>query len=347
MKVAILRDSNPESSLKWEIACQNKNFDFLPVDLLRNDWLAKLKDFDPDFCVCRPPGDIKQNKAVFDTKLYIIENHTPYRVYPSFHETVIYENKATLAFFLQINEIPHPLTFVSYSLDEAQKFIDSSSFPVVAKTLIGAAGSGIKILKNKDQALAYVQKAFTSGIKRRYGPNRKTGSPSKWLMKTINSPRYFLKKLREYNSRDKDVQKDVVLFQEFIPHEFEWRCVKIGSSYFAYKKLKIGEKASGSKMFEYGVPPIELLDFTKKLCERFNFNFMAVDLFNKSDAIFVNELQTIFGHKNPYICKVNDKPGRFLFEHNDWIFEEGDFNTNESYDLRLETAISLYEQSQK
>jgi len=345
MKVAILRDSNPVSSLKWELACQYKKLDFFPIDMLRNDWLTKLKSYDPDFCVCRPPGDIQQNKAVFDTKLLFIETHTPYKVFPSYNETVIYENKASLAYFLQVTEISHPKTFVSYSEKETLTFLDEAGFPLVAKTLIGAAGSGVKTLKNKEQAVVYVNKAFTSGIKRRYGPNRKTGTLKKWLKKAINSPYYFLKKINEYSARNEDIQKGVVLLQEFIPHDYEWRCVKIGESYFAYKKLKIGDQASGSKMFEYGAPPVELLDFTRNLCELFNFNFMAVDLFHNSDGIFVNELQTIFGHKNPYICKVNDKPGRFLFQNGDWVFQEGDFNTNESYDLRLEAAIALYEQS--
>ena len=93
---------------------------------------------------------------------------------------------------------------------------------------------------------------------------------------------------------------------------------------------------------EYGAPPLELLDFTKRLCDRFQYNFMAVDLFFTNNKIYVNELQTIFGHKNPYICKVNDIVGRYVYQNNQWIFEEGDFNTNESYDLRLETAINLY-----
>lgn len=342
MKVAILRDSNPESSLKWEIACQKNGFDCFTIDLLRNDWLTKLKGFDPDFCVCRPPGDIQQNKAVFDNKLFFIQQHTQYKVFPSYHETVIYENKAALSYFLAINDIPHPKTFVSYSEVESIEFLKNVRFPLVAKTLIGAAGSGVKILKNKEQAEAYVRKAFTTGLKRRYGPNRKTGSPSKWFFKAIKSPLYFIKKLREYKLRDKDVQNDVVLFQEFIPHAFEWRCVKIGESYFTYKKLKIGDQASGSKQFDYGTPPLELLKFTKDICDRFGFNFMAIDLFYNSSGIYINELQTIFGHKNPYICKVNDQPGRFQCKDSEWIFEPGDFNTNESYDLRLKTAISLY-----
>lgn len=345
LKIAILRDSTPEMSQKWELACQKQGVEYSVVDMMRNDWLERIEGFNPNFCVSRPPGVIQQEKLVFDYKLYFIEKYLGLQVYPGYGETVIYENKATLAYFLQINKIPHPKTFVSYSKLELLEFVQVASYPIVAKTLIGAAGSGVKILKNLEQAQSYIEQAFTTGIKRRFGPNRKTGTPVKWLTKAIKSPSYFLKKLKEYKKRDGDVQKGVVLFQEYIEHSYEWRCVKIGESYFAYKKLKIGDKASGAKEFEYGAPPLELLDFTRELCKKYSFNFMAVDLFHINGQIYVNELQTIFGHKNPYICKVDGKIGRYLYQNGQWVFEEGDFNTNESYDIRLKTAIELYKKS--
>lgn len=342
MKIAILRDSNPESSLKWETACTKKKFSFQVIDVLRSDWYEKILGFKPDFCVSRPPGSIAQNKKIFDERLFFLEKFTKYEIYPGFLETYIYENKANLSTFLQINNIPHPKTFVSNCHSESLEYIQKATFPIVAKTLIGAAGSGVNILHDKKQARQYIKTAFTSGIKRRFGPNRKTGNPKSWVTKAIKSPDYFLKKLKEYKKREQDALRNIVLFQEYIEHDFEWRCVKIGESYFAYKKLKIGEQASGAKEFEYGKVPLELLNFTKDLCEKYNFIFMAVDIFYSNSTIYVNELQTIFGHKNPYICKVDDKIGRYRYKYNKWIFEAGDFNTNESYNLRLETAIKLY-----
>lgn len=342
MKIAILRDHHPESSEKWEIACRQFGIEYLSINMLRNDWLEFLYDFKPTFCVSRPPGDIQQNKKLFDEKLFYLEYHTDYKVYPGFLETYIYENKASLSWFLKTNNIPHPATFVSSSYEESIRFIDSARMPIVSKTLIGASGSGVKIIKSKEEAKNYIEKAFKTGIRRRYGPNKKTGSPKNWAIKAIKSPKYFLSKITQYNERVKDIQKGIVLFQEYINHPYEWRCVKIGDSYFAYKKLKIADQASGSKLFEYGEPPLELLNFTKSLCDKFKFQFMAVDIFYNETGIYVNELQTIFGHKNPYICKVNDTPGRYVFKKNSWIFEEGDFNVNESYNLRLKTAIDLY-----
>ena len=343
MKVAILRDSNPESSLKWEIACRTKGLDYTTIDMLRNDCLDLLLSYSPAFCVGRPPGDNLQHKHLFDQKLFYIENYLHFPVFPGFLETWIYENKASLAYFLKLNHIPHPDTFISSSFDESMQFVLKTNYPVVAKTLIGAAGSGVKIIESLPEAEKYVRRAFTKGIKRRFGPNRKTGSAKKWLLKAVQSPEYFLNRMKQYRERDNDVQKGIVFFQQYVEHPYEWRCVKIGGSYFAYKKLKIDNQASGSKIFDYGPPPMALLDFTRNLCEKHRFNFMAVDLFHSEDQICVNELQTIFGHKSPYICKVDGAPGRYVYQDGQWIFEPGDFNTNESYDLRLETAMALYE----
>jgi glutathione synthase/RimK-type ligase-like ATP-grasp enzyme len=342
LKIAILRDNKPNTSLGWEQASSKFGVDYIVVDMLRSDWLRLIRKYDPSFCVCRPPGDIFQSKRAFDEKVFFLERNTKYRLFPGFNEIFFYENKASLSYFLDINGISHPKTFVSYSKSEAIEFIDKVKYPIVGKTIIGATGSGIKILNSFSIAEKYVSKAFSKGIKRRYGPNPKTGTPAKWLKKAIQSPSYLLEKLKEYKEKNEDSQKNVVLFQQYIPHEYEWRCAKIGDSYFAYKKLKIGDKASGSKVFEYGAPPFALLDFTKKLCEKFNFIYMTVDVFIHNSTIYVNELQTIFGHKNPYICKVDGKTGRYLYKNGNWIFEEGDFNSNESYDLRLKTAIDSY-----
>jgi len=342
LKVAILRDHHQESSEPWETACKKRGIEFLVINILRNDWLDLLLQYDPSFCLSRPPGDIRQNKNLFDEKIFFLENFTSFEVFPGFLESYIYENKSTLAWFLNTNNIKHPKTFVSSDRNEAEQFLNYSNFPMVSKTLIGAAGSGVKILRTKRQAENYINKAFAFGIKRRYGPNRKTGTPILWFIKAIKSPKYLFKKLNLYKERNKEIQKNIVLFQQYIPHDYEWRCVKIGESYFAYKKLRINDLASGSKQFVYGKPPFELLDFTKSLCERFDFNFMAIDLFYQNGLILVNELQTIFGHKNSYICKVDDKPGRYVYYNKEWIFQEGDFNTNESYDLRLQTAIDLF-----
>ncbi len=59
----------------------------------------------------------------------------------------------------------------------------------------------------------------------------------------------------------------------------------------------------------------------------------------------INEIQCFFGQSDPYQMLVNGKPGRYVLQDNAWVFQEGMFNTNQSYDLRLEHALSLLKDS--
>ncbi|MCB2219448.1 MAG: hypothetical protein KQI35_03560 [Bacteroidetes bacterium] len=349
MKVGILRNENPDSAQKWEIACRKRQIDYEVIDLTAFNWLENVRKPGFDFFLLRPSGNLTHYKTLYDERLYVISKVLNLRTYPFYEETIIYENKKLLCYYLDGSDIPHPKSWVFYSKKEAKNFIKNYSLPIVAKTSIGASGSGVSIIRTADQATKYIARAFSNkGIKRSFGPNKSTGTPSSWAKKAIKNPAFFKKKVKQYLTTHKYGERDFVIFQKYIPHNFEWRMVKIGESYFGHQKVKQADKASGTKGIDYVTPPNKLLDFTRDLCDKNNFHFMAVDLFEDGEGGFlVNELQTIFGHVQDFILAINNRPGRFLHQNGEWVFQEGDFNTNESYDLRLETAIKLYKDSLK
>lgn len=343
IKVAILWDGQPNSVEKWVNACEKFEITYVVINILGNDWIDKVNKETYAFYLLRPPGNYEPLKRAYDERIYILSEILSYKLVPSFKECYVYENKKLLSDYLKAKNIPHPVTNVFYNKDKALDFIQNSELPVVVKTSIGASGAGVNVLRTKKDAVKYIKKAFTKGIRRRIGPNRSFGTPKKWLIKAFNSPSYFLKKIKQYTKEFKYKEKGYVIFQEYIPHDFEWRSVKIGESFFAHKKTKQGDKASGTKGIDYVKPPESLLNFTKSLCEDNNFNYMAVDIFETRDGGYlVNELQSIFGHVQDYILEVDGKPGRYIFIDNKWMFEPGNFNTNESYDLRLKTALLQY-----
>lgn len=344
MKIAILRNEDPESSKKWQKACEKLNISYTVINLTDSDWLKEIQSIRFDLFLLKPPGRLSHFKTLYDERLYIISKILKINTFPTFEECIIYENKRVLSYFLEANGIHHPPTKVFYNKEEALDFARTARYPLVTKTSIGGSGSGVEILRSKDKSKAYISKAFSpKGIKRRFGPNRVTGSPKYWMSKTLRSPSYFLKRINEYLSIYKHGERDYVIFQEYIPHDYEWRCVRIGDSYFAHRKIKLGDKASGTKGIDYVNPPESLLTFTRDLCIKHNFNCMAADIFEDGrGGYLVNELQTIFGHVQAYILSVDGIPGRYIFDKDGWIFEKGDFNTNESYDLRLKAAIDLY-----
>lgn len=344
-KFLILANENPDDHELWVKACLDLSdmVEFSVLDLTRNDWLEKLRDKSYDYLLAKPPGVAQKFKQLYDERIRLISEVMHLPVYPSPEEIYIYENKRYLYSWLKVNEIPHPRTDVFYHLNDALRLIETVRFPLVGKTNIGASGSGVTILHNRLEAIQYVKTAFTeSGTKRRWGPNLSKGGLIKRGLKYLTNFNEISKKIDRYKSVRADRQNGFVILQEFVPHSYEWRVVYIGGSFFAHKKLMIGEKASGSLLKSYDTPPLELFDFVKSIVEKHCFLSQAVDIFiSPSGEYLVNEMQCIFGQSDSYQMLVDGKEGRYSFVNGSWLFDAGMFNSNQSYNLRVEHVIKL------
>ena len=232
-----------------------------------------------------------------------------------------------LSFWLKAYDIPHPRTWLFYNKVEAENFIRNIRFPLVAKVNIGASGSGVTILHSSKDAISYIHESFSNkGAPRRWGPNFESGGLLERGLHYIFHPEEIKRKLENFKTKRAEIQKDFVMFQEYIPHDFEWRVVRIGDSFFAHKKIKAGEKASGSLLKVYEIPPFQLLDFVKGITDKHHFYSQAIDIFeNKKQGYLINEMQCFFGQSDPYQMLVNGKPGRYILQNRKWIFEEGSF----------------------
>lgn len=338
-ELIILRNEVDNDHNLWVQACENyrNDLNYRIVNLTAYNWLEEIIKNKVDYLLAKPSGLSSRFKQIYDERIYILNQVLKYPVFPSFEEILIYENKRFLSGWLAANEIPHPFTRVFYFKTEVVDFISSCEFPVVAKTNIGASGSGIKILKNRSEALEYTSRVFEGrGAPGRWGPNLEKGGLVKRGVHYIFHLGDIRKKIKIYQTRIQDSQKGFVMFQEYIPHDFEWRVVRIGDSFFAHKKLKLRDKASGSLIKKYDNPPLAILDFVKKITDKHRFYSQAIDIFESHDrGYLVNEMQCIFGQSDPYQMLVNGKPGRYRFFNGKWVFEEGEYARNACFDLRL------------
>ena len=343
--LAILGNENADENEAWIKASDSTRYtknNCVVINLTRNDWFEKITAKKYDFYLCKPPGLSSLYKQLYDERIYIISEVLKLPIYPSLIEILIYENKRFLSSWLKANNLPHPKTFVFYDKKEALSILNKKP-PIVAKLNIGASGSGVKILHSKFDIQEYIDNAFSGkGLSSRWGPNLKKNSLIKRGLHYIANPKDIKRKTNIYKRKKNEVQRGFVLFQEYIEHEFEWRVVAIGNSYFAHKKLKIGEMASGSTIKSYDNPPIKLFDFARSIMERFQFYSQAIDIFETMDGrLLINEMQCIFGQSDPYQMLVDGQPGRYRFIDGEWVFEQGYFNANESYDLRIDHIINL------
>lgn len=342
LKWCILKNEFDDSYKNWINACEKYKQAFFVVNLTGYNWFSEINSINFDGFLTCPPGRESVYKQLYDERIYIIDKIMQKFCYPSFNEISLHENKKYLSYWLDANKIPHPKTFVFYNKLEALNFINKTKLPLVSKFNIGASGKGVIIFRDISKLTKYIESAFTVGLRRNWGPNLRMGAWFDRIKNIINNPSHIKNRIEAYKKVYNDIQKGFIILQEYIPHNYEWRIVKIGNSYFGHQKIKIGDKASGTKGIKYAIPPLKYLNIIKDLCDKYHFNSMAVDAFeDNSGGLLINEMQTIFGHVQSYICEKNGNPGRFIFRNNSWEFEEGMFNSNLSYDLRLENAIGL------
>jgi hypothetical protein len=342
LKAIILRNELNHDHDLWEQACYSfKDYiDYRVVNLILSNWLEEIQNGPFDILLAKPGGLTAPFKQLYDERIFILGMTLEYKIFPSLLEIFIYENKRFLSYWLKANNIPHPETQVYYSSTEAMEFVGKTKYPLIAKSNIGASGSGVIILYNRKEASNYIKETFFGkGAKKRTGPNFGMGGLVKRGLHYLAHPNDIQKKIMIYKSVGSDIQSGFVILQTYIEHEFEWRVVRIGNSFFAHKKLKIGEKASGALIKNYDDPPIALFDFVKEITDRHRFYSLAVDIFESERGYLVNEMQCIFGQSDPYQMLVGGKIGRYVYSNDNWVFEEGDFVKHECFDLRIEHIL--------
>ena len=313
-------------------ACEDLQVDYEIVDIISANWMDNVRNSKCDGFLVRPSPRYDVWKRMFDERLYFVERKLNRLIYPTYDELFMYENKRIMAYWLQLHGIPSPQTHVFYDHDEALRFIEQTSFPIVFKTHIGATATGVEILKTRRQARRLIDRVFSIGYGRKIRISLKGLLKNKIMVPGLN-PAYYLE--REYKT---------ALIQEYLPDIVEWRVTCIGDSFFGYQKLKRGDFHSGGKLFGWVDPPRALLDFARRVCDIGQFTSMALDVFEtERGGYFVNELQCLFGQSNPSQMYINGKPGRYRYnlEKDSWIFEEGIFNQNGSCNLRVQNLMEL------
>lgn len=342
IKLGILKgfkdfDAFTESTKLYAEGCEEIGVEYEIIDFTSPDWIELVNKSDCDGFLVRPPCNIQERKSVFDERLYFLNKVLKKPIFPSFDELFIYENKRNMATWLEIFGVPHAKTKIFVLKEDALNYINNSEYPLVFKTNIGAASSGVTMVKSKKQAKKIINNVF--GIK----PSLALGNF------------YFLKKFGlKILPNIGEAQKHYLIVQEFRKIKWEWRIIKVGNSYFGRKKCLKGLFASGTGLIEFEEPPKELLYMAKDICEKGNFNSMSIDIFETEEGEFlVNELQSLWGYKLEDETKalsamwINGVPGRFVFENNDFVFQEGTYGKDGCYSLRVKTFVEQLETAQK
>ncbi len=313
-RVGIIREFSHRHSF-YVAACRELNLSYRILDIADPKWVTMFRESGCDFFLVWPSTYLGIWKEMFDERLWVLAKQMHQLVCPTFEESFIYENKRRVHDWLDVNRIPHPETWVFFERATALAFAKQCPLPIVVKSTRGACASGVRIIRARRDALKITEQYFSHGVV----PDR----GYKW-----------------------DAQRLCIIFQEYLPNVDEWRMVRVGDSYFGYRKEKTGDFHSGSHGWSWLDPGKALLDTLHDVTERGGFTSMNIDIFRTADGqLLVNELQTVFGATNPADMLVIDgKPGRYRHEGGAWIFEAGDFCRNHLANLRLEYVVKKAKQ---
>ena len=152
MRIGILTDFYNEYKL-YEKSCIELGVDYVIIDFLSQNWLENINNnLDCDGYMVRPSHDFQEHNDVYMERLYFLNTTMNKKIYPSYNELKLYENKRNMATWLEIHDISHPETKVFLDKKKALKFLDNTEYPVVFKSNTGAGASGVEIVKSKAKA---------------------------------------------------------------------------------------------------------------------------------------------------------------------------------------------------
>lgn len=263
----------------------------IPVD--QADWMDAVRAV--DLFAWRPSMGSPSEMAEIRTKIPLIEA-MGIPCFPNSLMLWLYDDKIRETFFLKAHGHPVPETFISFSEKESLEYLERAAYPLIAKTHMGAAASGVVLLRDRAEALRLTKGVF-----------RKQTLPEKVKEKYYYAPRLekgnFLLS-REY--RYLNACPAYTYVQEFIQSEADWRITTLGAdlvSVFVRRNRPDDFRASGSGLWERVEPqdlPVEACDLALEISRRHGFTSMAFDFMKGRAGWVIGEISMTFALNDIY-----------------------------------------------
>lgn len=236
------------------------------------------------------------------------------KVFPDKNTSWHYDDKVGQKYLLEAISAPLVNSYVFYSMNEALKWINITTFPKVFKLRGGAGSSNVKLV-NKQNAERLIKKAFTTGFSHKNNIER---LKERWWVlkrdKNIAGVMHLIKgfgRLIVPKSYDKFYlkQKGYIYFQDFIPaNTYDTRIVVIGDRCFgAIRYCRKGDfRASGSGVFTYNPELInkEMISIAFDVAKKLGTQSLAFDFVIENNEPKIIEISYCFA-----IDCCDDAPG--------------------------------------
>lgn len=237
--------------------------------------------------------------------LPVLERELGMVVYPDQSTCWHFDDKIAQAYLLKALKIPTPTTWVWFDLEAARQWTREATFPVVAKLAGGAGSSNVRLMRTRDEALAWIERMFATGI------SSVGDTPG---MSTKDRLKASAKVLLGRNTVPYELQKNYVLFQEFLDkNPFDTRITVIGKRAFGFRRFNRPNdfRASGSGLIDHDPQQVDLrvVRLALRAARLLQSQSCAVDGLFRGGEPAIGEVSYTFSSK-----AVHDCPGHWDLE---------------------------------
>jgi glutathione synthase/RimK-type ligase-like ATP-grasp enzyme len=272
---------------EFEKACATLGLEARSVPVASHGWMEAVKAV--DVFVWRPRMGDPSEMAEIRTKIPLIEA-MGIPCFPNSLMLWLYDDKIRETLFLKAHGHPVPETFISFSEAEARTYLDGATYPLIAKTHMGASASGVVRLRDRAAALELLK-----GIFRPQSLMEKVMEKYHYLPRMAKGDFLLSRKYRYLNACP-----SYIYAQEFIETDSDWRITTLGTdllSVFVRRNRPDDFRASGSGLWEMVEPedlPAEACDLALEISNRHGFTSMAYDFMLGPKGWVIGEISMTF-----------------------------------------------------
>jgi hypothetical protein len=227
------------------------------------------------------------HRQIAKSILPIIENRMKIKCYPNSTSSWIYDDKIREYYFLKQHGFPFAKCWIFYDKANTLEFVDKARYPIIFKLRSGAGSRMVRMIKNRSEAVKYVDLMFGKGIGNADGlPGDIADGIKRMGMQNFLHARLGRIK-NKLTSRytvpyDWTIHKHYILFQEFMPNnKYDTRVAVVGKRAFAFQRINIENdfRASGSPNHNFDPDAIDIkfVELAFKISKTFGFDTMAYD----------------------------------------------------------------------
>jgi glutathione synthase/RimK-type ligase-like ATP-grasp enzyme len=158
-------------------------------------------------------------------------------------------------------DFPWQASWVFWNLEDALRWIENATFPVVFKLKGGAGSANVVLIKNKQEAINVTRKMFSlKGVSSGKIPHNNNLTYLRDFLKLYGLRRFIAEKRGRLGPEGRrpywQIQRDYVFFQKFFPNnQYDQRVTVIGKRAFSFLRYTRPNdfRASGSGLIEYDI----------------------------------------------------------------------------------------------